>query len=76
MIVELDHADQNTTRALWVYKRMTTPRVAEGVSYDLAAGLDDLIASIVQILNLKADVVKAGAPRCEEIGRASCRERV
>ena len=63
MIVKLDHPDQNTTRALGVDKSVTASRVAKGVADELAASFDDLIAGVVQILNLKTNVVETRATR-------------
>ena len=59
--MEFDHADQHAARTLRMHKGVTASRVAESMTDELAAGLDDLIASVVQILDLKANVVEARA---------------
>ena len=63
MIVKLDHADQHTAGALWMNESVTASRVAEGVADELAAGFDDLIAGVVQIFDLKTNVVETRTAR-------------
>ena len=63
MIVKLNHADQDAAGALRMYKSVTASRVAKGVAHELAAGFDDLITGVVQIFNLKTNVVEARAAR-------------
>jgi hypothetical protein len=63
MIVKFDHADQHTAGTLWMNESVAAPRVAEGMANELAAPFDDLIASVVQIFDLKANVVKTRTAR-------------
>ena len=57
--MQLDHPDQHPSGALRVNEGVPAARVAERVSHELPAGSGDLRASIIQILNLKSDVVQA-----------------
>ena len=63
MIVKLDHPDQHTAGTLWMNEGVPAARVAEGMANELAAPFDDLIAGVVQIFDLKANVMKTRTAR-------------
>src|SRR5450759_3781039 len=65
MRMQFDHSDQYAARAFRMNKCVPAARVAERVCNELAATFDDFCAGVIQIFYLEADMMEAGAARCE-----------
>ena len=72
--MQFDLPDQHAARAFRMNKRVPAARVAERMSNELATTFNHLCARLIQIVDLEADMMEAGAARCKvfaEMGSGS-----